>query len=103
MPAWLRYTILRLLMIVVPLIILLVLFGTKSWPVWTIASVIIGFALSYLFLRRAREAMAQEMVATRNTKPEAKGDDADEDAEIEASAHTDEPEPHGDEPDTPGN
>ena len=90
MPAWLRYTLLRLLFIAVPLAVLLILFGTQYWLVWVVASVIAGFALSYIFLRGPREAMAQELTARRNAKPVAKGDDAVEDAEIEASAHNDE-------------
>ena len=89
MPAWLRYTLLRLLFIAVPLAVLLVLFGSQYWLVWVIASVIAGFALSYIFLRGPRDAMAQELAAKRNAKPVVKGDDAAEDAEIEASAHDD--------------
>ena len=85
MPAWLRYTILRLLMIVVPLVVLLVAFGPQYWLVWTVAAVAIGFALSYIFLKGTRDAMAAEMAARRDAKPVVKGDDADEDAEIEAS------------------
>ncbi|GAA4181810.1 DUF4229 domain-containing protein [Gryllotalpicola koreensis] len=89
MPAWLRYTILRLLMIVVPLAVLLIAFGPHYWLVWTVASVVAGFALSYIFLRGPREAMALELARRREAKPEAKGDDAAEDAEIEASLHHD--------------
>jgi hypothetical protein len=85
MPAWLRYTILRLLMIVVPLAVLIVLFGVHYWLVWTVASVIGGFALSYIFLRGPREAMAAELAARRTATPVVAGDDAAEDAEIEAS------------------
>jgi len=90
MPAWLRYTILRLLMIVVPLAILLIAFGVQYWLWWTVASVIIGFALSYIFLKGPRDAMAAELAARRAAKPVVTGDDADEDAEIEASSHRDE-------------
>ena len=89
MPAWLRYTILRLLMIVVPLAILLIAFGVQYWLWWTVASVIIGFALSYIFLKGPRDAMAAELAERRAAKPVAKGDDAAEDAEIEASARRD--------------
>jgi hypothetical protein len=89
MSPWLRYTLLRLLFIAVPLAVLLILFGVQYWIVWVVASVIIGFALSYIFLRGPREAMAQELAAARTRKPAAKGDDAAEDAEIEASAHDD--------------
>jgi len=85
MPAWLRYTLLRLLFIAVPLAVLLILFGSQYWLVWVVASVIAGFALSYIFLRGPREAMAQELAAKRNATPVVKGDDAAEDAEIEAS------------------
>ncbi|MFC4244260.1 DUF4229 domain-containing protein [Gryllotalpicola reticulitermitis] len=89
MPAWLRYTLLRLLFIAVPLAVLLILFGSQYWIVWVVASVVAGFALSYIFLRGPREAMAQEMAANRNRKPVAKGDDAAEDAEIQASVGDD--------------
>ncbi|WP_022882264.1 DUF4229 domain-containing protein [Gryllotalpicola ginsengisoli] len=85
LPAWLVYTVLRLLLIVVPLAIFLLLFGKEYWPVWVIASVAIGFTLSYIFLARFRHAMAEELVAARSRAKVAKGDDADEDAEIEAS------------------
>lgn len=89
MPAWLRYTILRLLFIVVPLVVLLIAFGPHYWLVWTVAAVVAGFALSYIFLRGPREAMATELAERRAAKPETKGDDAAEDAEIEASARRD--------------
>jgi type VI protein secretion system component VasK len=86
MPAWLRYTILRLLLIVVPLVILMLLFRKDYWPLWTIVSVVIGVTLSYIFLRGPREAMAAELAAKRAAQPVVKGDDAAEDAEIDASA-----------------
>lgn len=90
MPAWLRYTILRLLLIVVPLAILLIAFGVQYWLWWTVASVIIGFALSYIFLKGPRDEMARELAERRAAKPVVKGDDAAEDAEIEASEHHEE-------------
>ena len=95
MPAWLRYTILRLLMILVPLAILLIAFGVLYWLVWTVAAVVAGFALSYIFLRGARDAMAAELAARRTAPPVVKGDDADEDAEIEAAVtkHSDDEKP----------
>lgn len=89
MPAWLRYTLLRLLFIVVPLVVLLLLFGTQYWIVWVVAAVIAGFTLSYIFLKGPRDAMARELAANRNRKPAATRDDAAEDAEIEASAQDD--------------
>jgi ABC-type bacteriocin/lantibiotic exporter with double-glycine peptidase domain len=89
MSPWLRFTLLRLLFIAVPLAVLLILFGPLYWIVWVVASVIIGFALSYIFLRGPREAMAQELAARRNAKPVAKGDDAAEDAEIAAGRDED--------------
>jgi hypothetical protein len=89
MPAWLRYTLLRLLFIAVPLAVLLILFGTQYWLYWTIASVIAGFALSYIFLGRTREQMSIDMAEARAKPPVAKGDDAVEDAEIARSEPTD--------------
>ncbi|MCL2515791.1 MAG: DUF4229 domain-containing protein [Nocardiaceae bacterium] len=88
MPAWLRYTVLRLLFIAVPLAVLLILFGTQYWIVWVVASVIAGFALSYIFLGRTRDQMATELAEARRRGPVATRDDAAEDAEIEASGNT---------------
>lgn len=85
MPPWLRYTLLRLLFIAVPLAVLLIAFGKQYWVVWVVASVVVGFALSYIFLKGPRQAMSEEIVAIRTRKPVAKGDDAAEDAEIQAS------------------
>ena len=92
LPAWLVYTVLRLLVVVVPLAILLILFGSRYWPIWVIASVIIGFTLSYIFLGRYRQAMAEQLASGRTRTKTTKGDDADEDAEIEASGHRDDAE-----------
>jgi len=85
MPAWLRYTLLRLLFIAVPLAVLLILFGTQYWLYWAIASVIAGFSLSYIFLGRTREQMSVDLAEARAKPPVATGDDAVEDAEIAAS------------------
>lgn len=92
MPAWLRYTLLRLLFIVVPLVLLLVLFGTQYWLWWAVASVIIGFALSYIFLRGPREAMAAELAARPTRRRGTVSDDDAEEAEIEAATRGDDSE-----------
>jgi hypothetical protein len=92
MPAWLRYTLLRLLFIVVPLVLLLVLFGTQYWLWWAVASVIIGFALSYIFLRGPRDQMATELAARAQRRHETTSDDAAEEAEIDAALRRDDSE-----------
>lgn len=84
-PAWLSYTLLRLGLILVPLAILLVLTGYRYWPFDTIAAVLIGLALSYIFLKRPRAALAEDIHEARTRKKVAKGDDAAEDAAVDAA------------------
>jgi uncharacterized membrane protein YraQ (UPF0718 family) len=65
-PAWVTYSALRLLLIAVPLAILLIL--QVNWVIATIASVLIGLCLSYIFLRRRREATSTELYAISQRK-----------------------------------
>ena len=90
-PAWLTYTVLRLLFIAVPLVVLLLLLGTSYWIFSAIVSVIIGFCLSYLFLRRPRQEVAQQLAdANKRDRRKAKAstDDEVEDAIDDATRRT---------------
>ena len=91
LPPWLTYTVLRLLFIAVPLVVLLLLLGTQYWIFSAIVSVIIGFCLSYLFLRRSRQEVAQQLADTNKRdrrKAKASTDDEVEDAIDDATRRT---------------
>lgn len=82
-PSWITYTVLRLLVFVVPLVILLLL-GIVWWAS-VIAAALIGLCLSYIFLSRPRDAVSSELYAVRHRdKPVASPDD-DEDAALDAA------------------
>jgi hypothetical protein len=88
-PAWLTYTVLRLLFIIVPLVVLLLVLPADLWIVSVVAAVVIGFCLSYLFLRGPRQAVADQLAAARKrerrvAKPSV--DDDVEDAAVDAAA-----------------
>lgn len=87
-PAWLTYTVLRLLFIVVPLAVLLLILPIDLWIVSAVVAVVIGFCLSYLFLRGPRQAVAEQLAAARKRKPRAprrRIDDEAEDAVVDAT------------------
>ena len=90
-PAWLTYTVLRLLFIIVPLAVLLLVLPADLWIVSVVAAVVIGFCLSYLFLRGPRQAVADQLAAARKrerrvAKPTV--DDEVEDAAVDAAGDT---------------
>ncbi len=87
-PVWLTYTVLRLLFVAVPLAVLLLVLPRDLWLVSAVASVVIGFCLSYLFLRGPREGVASQLAAARKrerreTAPSA--DDRVEDAAVDSA------------------
>lgn len=83
LPAWVTYTVLRLALIVVPLVILLLL--QVPWPIATIAAVVIGFCVSYLVLLRSRSAVSRDLYKASTRKRRSVGaDDEDEDAADDA-------------------
>ena len=63
-PAWVYFSVLRVLMFAVPLVVLLVL-GIDPW-VATLLAAVIGLCLSYIFLRKPRESVARDLYAARN-------------------------------------
>lgn len=84
-PAWVLYTVYRILLFVVPLAILLVL-RIEPW-LSTLLAAVIGLCLSYIFLRSPREKVARDLyAATQRTKTVPKidaGDDETEDAAVD--------------------
>lgn len=82
-PSWLTYTVLRLVVFVVPLIILLVV-GIVWWAA-VIAAALIGLCLSYILLSRPRNAVSSDLYAARHRDKPAPSPDDDEDAAIDAA------------------
>ncbi len=84
-PAWLVYTVYRILMFVVPLGILLLL---RIDPLLsTVIAAVIGLCLSYIFLRTPREAVARDIYAAKQRrKAPVITDDETEDAAVDRAA-----------------
>lgn len=81
-PAWVLYTVYRILLFVVPLALLLIL-RIEPWLSALLAAVI-GLCLSYIFLRSPREEVARGLYsATHRTKPVKQADDETEDAAVD--------------------
>lgn len=76
--AWIIYSTLRLLAIIVPLVILLIL--GAPWIVATVVAVVVGLCISYIFFRKQREAVSREIYEMRNhrKKPITADDDAED-------------------------
>ena len=92
-PSWVTYSVLRLLLFVVPLVILLVL-RIEPW-ISVVAAALIGLCLSYIFLRRSRNAVATDLYASRHRdKPATTVDDDVEDAAIDSSEAVPQTKPH---------
>jgi hypothetical protein len=84
-PSWITYTVLRLLVFAVPLVILL-LVGLVWWLA-VIAAALIGLCLSYIFLSRPRNAVSSDLYAVRHReKPVRSEDDDVEDAAVDNAA-----------------
>ncbi|WP_431279045.1 DUF4229 domain-containing protein [Leifsonia poae] len=84
-PSWVIYSVLRLLLFAVPLAILLIL--RIDWWIAVIAAALIGLCLSYIVLRKPRDAVARDLYAVRHrTTPVTNADDDSEDAAIDAAA-----------------
>lgn len=83
-PSWITYTVLRLLVFAVPLVILL-LVGLVWWLA-VIAAALIGLCLSYIFLSRPRNAVSSDLYAVRHREKPARSEDDDvEDAAVDGA------------------
>ncbi|PJJ65015.1 DUF4229 domain-containing protein [Compostimonas suwonensis] len=88
-PAWLVYTLLRVLAFAAPLAILLV-FGVIPW-IATVIAAIVGLCVSYIFLRKPLNAASLQLYEARHREHHSASDDddADEDAEVDRVASSD--------------
>jgi hypothetical protein len=81
-PVWVYYSVLRVLLFVIPLAVLLAL-RIEPWIAALLAA-IIGLCASYLLLRRPREGLARDLYAVRHrAQPLVNVDDETEDAAIQ--------------------
>jgi hypothetical protein len=82
------FTVLRVLMFVVPFILLLVL-GFEGWLA-ALLSALIGLCLSYIFLRKPRESVARGLYEVRHRDKEPVHPDAEsEDAAVDRASAAD--------------
>jgi len=82
LPAWLVFTVLRVLVFVVPFVLLLVM-GFEGWFAAVVAAVI-GLCLSYIFLRKPRDTVARGLYEVRHRDKEPVHPDAEsEDAAVD--------------------
>ena len=79
LPPWLYYSVLRVLMFVIPLAILLSL-GLWPWASAVIAA-LVGLCLSYLLLGKSRASVARDLYHARHPDKQT----ANPDSEIEDS------------------
>lgn len=84
-PPVVSYTVLRLATFAVPLVVLLVL-GIEPW-IATVLAALIGLSVSYIALRRPREAVSRDLYDLRHGKrARAADDEAAEDSATDATA-----------------
>lgn len=82
LPAWLVFTVFRILMFVIPFVVLVAL-GIEGWLAALLAAVI-GFCLSYIFLRKPRDTVARGLYEVRHREKEPVHPDAEsEDAAVD--------------------
>lgn len=88
--AWVRYSVYRVLMFAVPLTILLLLLRQSEWWLAALLSAAIGLCLSYIFLRKPRERIANDLYQARHRNKEPVHPDAEsEDAALDRAALND--------------
>lgn len=84
-PPVVAYTVLRLAAFAVPLALLLVL-GIEPW-IATVLAALIGLSVSYIFLRRPREAVSRDLYDLRHgSKARTSDDENAEDTVTDATA-----------------
>jgi hypothetical protein len=84
-PSWLTYTVLRLLVFAIPLVVLLLL--GLVWWISVIAAALIGLCLSYIFLSKPRNAVSSDLYEARHREKHVPSiDDESEDAAVDSAA-----------------
>lgn len=83
-PAWLSYTLLRLLFFAVPLVVVYLL--GRNIVIAAIAAAIMGVCLSVIFLHRQRAEVAADLDAWRTARRGNRTEPTDEDVEDAVAA-----------------
>ncbi|MET1051696.1 MAG: DUF4229 domain-containing protein [Mycetocola sp.] len=83
-PPVVYYTVLRLLAFAIPLTLLLLL-GIEPW-IATVLAALIGLSLSYVTLRKPREAVSRDLYELRHGAKTAAGDEDAEDSVTDVTA-----------------
>ena len=84
-PPVVYYTVFRLAAFAIPLALLLLL-GIEPW-IATVLAALIGLSVSYIFLRRPREAVSRDLYDLRHgSKPRRADDENAEDSVTDAAA-----------------
>lgn len=84
-PVWVYYSVLRVLMFAVPFGFLMAM-QIKFWIAALVAA-LIGFCLSYIFLRKPRESMSRDLYEARHRdKAPVAEDDASEDEAVDRAS-----------------
>lgn len=90
--AWVGYTVIRVLAFLIPFAIVMLTLPAWSynWIVGLIAGTIIGAAVSYIFLRRQRMQMGDDLAEMRNRRDQRTKLDREEDDALEGAGPADE-------------
>ena len=80
MRAWVTYSILRVLAFAIPFVVLYLLLPDYWW-VAVLGATVIGFCVSYIFLRPQRDRIAQQLAQSRAREPQKRADESAEDAD----------------------
>ncbi|WP_350347960.1 DUF4229 domain-containing protein [Agromyces sp. G08B096] len=82
-PAWLWYTVLRVLLFAVPFAVLML--SGVVWWLSAIVAALFGLAASAVFLRKQRDQISRDLYAVRHReRPAVTADDEAEDSAIES-------------------
>ncbi|WP_127792179.1 DUF4229 domain-containing protein [Agromyces sp. LHK192] len=87
-PAWLRYSVLRVLLFAVPFAVLMI--AGVTWWLSAVVAALFGLAASAVFLRGQRDQVSRDLYAARNRSTEPTADDEAEDDAIESRERTSE-------------
>ena len=80
MRAWVTYSLLRVLAFAVPFVLLYLLLPGYWW-VAAIGAAVIGFCVSYIFLRPQRDRIARQLAEARAGGAAKRDDESAEDAD----------------------
>ena len=76
---WIVFSVVRLLAFVVPFVVLTAV--RLDWWIAAIGAAVIGFCVSYIFLRPMRDRVALQLAESRARGPKPTADEAAEDAD----------------------